>query len=475
MKIFDHYLIRQVNNTFCRCLAVTGLAVFFLASCNPHQDEKTAYDPNQPIELTSFHPDSGRIREMILLDGKNFGSDPSIIKVFFNEREAKVIGSTGTRILVAVPRMPGDTCTVTVEIGEQRKNYFNRFRYQVAASVTTVAGNGTGSPKIFDQGLDKTQLIPVYIGADKEFNIFVTDNGDNLLRINEEENLIQLIANAAQGFNHRCQISVNPRTNVIQMGAENAGNRDRFAFFDPKKSWAMTYKYIKEWDLNGYQLPAGAAPITPVPANHFETHHHCLFCEADEMYYTRYQSGALVRIDPDTWNAKIIGMTPVGIAYGLAFHPFNKNELWIAYDGVAEANTGAYAHSICRVNVLDETKGDNGILASLERLSGPSTAPDHRDGPLELAQFNVPRAISFDADGNLFIGDCNNHCVRMINTMSNPMTVETTIGIPGIAGMVNGNKEEARFNGLHGIATDAEGSVFVSDYRNNRVRKVAIE
>ena len=461
--------------TVLRCLMVTGLMAFFVSSCNEKDEGKAVYDPNQPVILTSFKPDSGRVREMVLLDGANFGRDTSLISVYFNERKAKVLGSTGERILVAVPRLPGDTCVLTVEIGDQRKSYNDFFRYQIAASVTTVAGNGIGNPKIFDQGLDRAQLIPVYIGIDMEDNIFVTDNGDNLLRIYEADNLIQLVATGAQGFNHRCQITVNPITNVIQMGAEGEGNRDRFAFFDPKKGWAMTYKYIREWDLNGYSLPSGAAPVSPAAPNHFETHHHCLYCEVDGMYYTRYQSGALVRIDPETWNAKIVGMTQMGIAYGLAFHPFNKNELWIAYDGVGEANTGAYAHSICRVNVLSEAVGEDGFLASFEKLSGPSNAPDHRDGPLPLAQFNVPRAISFDAEGNLFIGDCNNNCVRMINTMSDPMMVETTIGIPGVAGMVNGNKEDARFSGLHGIVTDSEGSVFVSDYRNNRVRKIAIE
>jgi hypothetical protein len=467
-----HFVMKSV---FLIVVFVMALMYTFI-SCNNNDSDVAVYDPNMPVVLTSFEPDSGRVREMVLLDGENFGSDTSIIKVFFNERQAKVIGSTGKRILVAVPRMPGDTCILTVEVGNQRKEYSNRFRYFIAASVTTVAGNGIGSPKVFDQGLDKAQLTPVYIGMDKEFNVFVTDNGDNLLRINESDNLIQLIANQAQGFNHRCQITVNPLTNVIQMGAENVGNRDRFAFFDPKKGWAMTYKYIRDWDLNGYTLPAGAAPVSPSPPNHFETHHHCLYCEADGMYYTRYQSGALVRINPETWNARIIGMTQMGIAYGLAFHPFNKNELWIAYDGVGEANSGAYAHSICTVNVLDETVNtENGFLASFLKMSGPSNAPDHRDGPLMQAQFNVPRAISFDADGNLYIGDCNNNCVRMINTMSDPMMVETTIGIPGVAGMVNGNKEDALFSGLHGIVTDAEGSVFVSDYRNNRVRKISIE
>jgi len=461
--------------------------VYAHVSCDNNDANVVVHDPNKQIVLTSFKPDSGRIREMVLLDGDNFGSDPSIIKVFFNEREAKVIGSTGKRILVAVPRLPGDTCILSVEIGKQRKEYSGEFRYKKEASVITIAGNGNRDPRIFDQGLERMQTQPMYIGADLDFNIFLGDQSDVLLRISEEENLLQIIATREQGFNHRCQVVVNPSTNVLQMGAEGNGNRDRFAFFDPKKGWAMTYKFIKEWDDNGYPRPDGfqGNPVNPSSGgnpNNFQTHYHCLYSPVDGKYYTRYHSGAIVRIDPDTWFAKIIGMTPMGIAYGMAMHPINGRELWIGYDGVADANTGIYAHSICKVDVIDETVGDeetpvgnSKILASFMKMSSPLYTAGHQDGLLNQARFFNIRGITFDPDGNLFVSEHGNSCIRMINTMSDPMTVETVIGIPGVAGFSDGPKETARFSGNHGLVSDKEGNVYVSDYNNNRIRKVAVE
>jgi len=470
--------------------AVLVMALMYaLITCDNNDSNVAVHNPDQSIVLTSFKPDSGRIREMVLLDGDNFGNDASIIKVFFNEREAKVIGSTGKRILVAVPRLPGDTCILSVEIGKQKKSYSGEFRYKKEASVITIAGNGIRDPRIFDQGLDKAQMQPMYIGADLDFNIFLGDQSDVLLRINEEENLMQIIATRDQGFNHRCQVIVNPSTNVLQMGAEGNGNRDRFAFFDPKKGWAMTYKFVKEWDDNGYTRPAHsgfiANPVNGAPSgspNSFETHYHCLYCPIDGMYYTRYHSGAIVRIDPDTWKAKIIGMTPMGIAYGVAMHPINQSEMWIGYDGVADANTGIYAHSISKVDVLDDRVGledtpvgNAKILASFQKLSAQSYVSGHRDGPLYQAQFFNIRGISFDPDGNLFISEHGNSDIRMVNTMSDPMMVETVIGIPGVAGYINGPKETARFSGNHGLVADQEGNIYVSDYNNNRIRKIAIE
>ncbi|MEN6324386.1 MAG: IPT/TIG domain-containing protein [Proteiniphilum sp.] len=449
---------------------IAGLAVFSLISCNNENVEKVVYDPNRPIELTSFHPDSGRIREMVLLDGENFGSDISNIKVFFNKTEAKVIGSTGTRILVLTPRMPGDTCTLSLKIGTQEKTYEKKFRYKVEASVTTLAGTGRNA-HVFDQGLDKCELRPVYIGADKEYNIFVTDDQDYLLRINTITNTLSVIATRDQGFNHRCQPYANPLTNVLQQGAEKAGNRDRFMFFDPRDGWAPKWKFIKSWDLNGCQLPSGG----PNNNLNYETHYQCLLCEADGMYYTRYTGGQIVRINPETWEAKIIGMTPIGVTYGAAFHPTRKSELWLGYDR-ADSPTGPEpANSLYTLDVTDETKGEENMLLSLKKMSGPVPPMGaHRDGPLSQSQFNSIRMINFDAGGNLFVGDARNHCIRMVNT--NTMMVSTIIGIPGVnSPFMDGVKEEATFNTPHGIVTDPDGVIYVTDYNNFRVRRIAIE
>ncbi|MDR2956314.1 MAG: hypothetical protein LBV43_14665 [Prevotella sp.] len=53
--------------------------------------------------------------------------------------------------------------------------------------------------------------------------------------------------------------------------------------------------------------------------------------------------------------------------------------------------------------------------------------------------------------------------------------VETIIGIPEQRGFKDGNKDEALFSEPHGIVTDAEGIIYVSDFANNRIRRIAIE
>lgn len=458
VSVFLHFLKRiSIKNAMAFLFLFSVVGCISFSSCSDDEDKGGTYDPEKPIKLTDFTPDSAGIAKMMLIDGENFGTDTSLIKVFFNRSQAVVLSSTGSRILTLVPRLPGDTCVISVQVGEQRKEFEKNFYYKIAASVTTIAGNGNSTLKT-DEGLDKSQLNPVYIGIDKDNNIFVTDASDKLLKLNEQENSIQILATSAQGFAHRATPITHPETQVLMMGCEGTGARDQFIFCDPKAGWVPKKMRIKEWDLNGFTQPG---------AN--ETHYFCVYCEVDGNYYTRYNSGQLVRIDPVTWSAKIIGLIPSGTAYGGAIHTINKSQLWLAYD----TNASDYNHSICTVDVIDETMDlDGKFLQSFKKLSG-ATNGDHRDGPLELAQFFKPRQINIDADGNLYVGEDGNHDVRMINT--NTMMVETIIGIPQSGGFKDGDREEAKFRNPHGIVTDAEGIIYLSDWGNKRVRRIAIE
>lgn len=53
-----------------------------------------------------------------------------------------------------------------------------------------------------------------------------------------------------------------------------------------------------------------------------------------------------------------------------------------------------------------------------------------RDGPIEDALFNYPKDIKFDNDGNMFVADYGNHCIRMISADN---IVTTVAGQPGVA------------------------------------------
>jgi hypothetical protein len=272
-----------------------------------------------------------------------------------------------------------------------------------------------------------------------------------LLKLNEKENSVMVVATEAHGMSLRFQPQEDPETGLIMMGGFGQGRRDIFLFVDPNEGWAPKSRYIKEWITNGYYPPA-------INSGEDEFHFHCLYCKADGYYYTRYSPGQLVKINPKTWVAEIIYMMPKGVTYGFAFHPKRPTELWVAYGRIDGGNL------LYTIDVTDPA----GTIKALNE-----TGQGHRDGRLNQALFNNMRQINFDSDGNLFIGDGGNHCIRKVDTEN--MTVETLIGIPESRGFRNGKKEDALFADPHGLITDSEGVIYIGDYDNNRIRRIAIE
>jgi IPT/TIG domain/NHL repeat len=97
--------------------------------------------------------------------------------------------------------------------------------------------------------------------------------------------------------------------------------------------------------------------------------------------------------------------------------------------------------------------------------------PGFVDGTGTAAKFNLPFGITIDASGNLYVGEINNNAIRKIT----PAGVVTTLaGNPnGYAGTQDGYGSSARFNSPVGLTTDAAGNVYVADFNNHRIRKVA--
>lgn len=91
------------------------------------------------------------------------------------------------------------------------------------------------------------------------------------------------------------------------------------------------------------------------------------------------------------------------------------------------------------------------------------------DGASASAQFNNPRGLAIDPQGNLIVADTGNHVIRRITPAGQ---VSLIAGTPRVSGRGDGAAASASFHGPSGLAVNAQGMVFVADTQNHVIRVI---
>jgi uncharacterized protein (TIGR03437 family) len=110
-----------------------------------------------------------------------------------------------------------------------------------------------------------------------------------------------------------------------------------------------------------------------------------------------------------------------------------------------------------------------GVVTVMAGTGSPGFGGD--GGPASQAMLNAPAGIAFDAQGTLYIADSGNNRIRIVTKDGNIRTIAGS-GLPGFAG--DGSTADfASFQNPLGVAVDGSGNVYVADAGNFRLRVLA--
>ncbi|MBW2613182.1 MAG: SMP-30/gluconolactonase/LRE family protein, partial [Deltaproteobacteria bacterium] len=136
--------------------------------------------------------------------------------------------------------------------------------------------------------------------------------------------------------------------------------------------------------------------------------------------------------------------------YGVAVN--DAGEIYIA-------DTGNF-----RIRKIDQ----EGIISTIAGTGESGYSGDN--GPATLARLYQPYDIALDGGGNLYIADTFNHRIRKVD----PQGIITTIAGNGVYGFRgdNGPAVQASLWNPSGIAVHDDGTLYIADMSNHRIRKV---
>ena len=134
----------------------------------------------------------------------------------------------------------------------------------------------------------------------------------------------------------------------------------------------------------------------------------------------------------------------------------------------ADANGNIYIADITN-NRIRKVDG-NGIITTIAGTGQEGSSGD--GGPAINAQLNRPEGVTVDSNGTVYIGDRKNYRVRKVDT-NGIITAVAGTGNPGYTGD-GGPAVQAEMRDVMHLVVDPNGNLYITDYKNHRIRSVVL-
>jgi type IX secretion system substrate protein/Big-like domain-containing protein/NHL repeat-containing protein len=338
-----------------------------------------------------------------------------------------------------------------------------------AQIITTVAGNGTMG---FIDGVPATAAElsgPVHLTLDSVGNIYITDQGNQRIRMVNTVGIISTIAGSGSyGFagdgsaatlaqmEHPYGVAVDAMGNVYFSDQDNY----RVRKVSPGIGGIITT--IAGTGTSGFFGDGGPATIA-----RFTNVLGIGIDHAGSIYLADFNADRIRKISPATGGIITTIAGKGGGIFGGDGGPATAAELAFPQDVAVDKIGNVYIadNNNQRIRKVDTV----GIIST---IAGNGTQGYSGDGiPATAAELNGPAGVAVDGCGNVYIADLGNKRVRKIEITG----IITTIAGNGTDG--DGGDGGPATAGLlsdpSSVKADRKGNIFIADGGNSRVRKIS--
>ena len=345
-------------------------------------------------------------------------------------------------------------------------------------TITTIAGSNGGFAygSTDGQGLSARFKHPSGITCDYSGNIYVIDQGNNLIRKIDSNSIVTTVAgNTNAGFIDGQGSNSQFNFNDVAQGTSKSGitsdiygnlfvsdtYNNRIRIITPTRPYSYSSPVLQASTLAGLG-PSGFINGVGREAQFYNPTG--VACDSSGNIYVGDRSNYVIRkITKDGVVTTFAGSGIQGSADGI-------NAASFSYINGLCIDSSSNIYVMDSENFVIRKVTPNGYVSTYAGSNGVNGYVDGLSGVARLT--NSMNGIAIDSSSNLYISDSTKYTVRKITPNG---TVSTIAGSNGVFGYVDAQGSAARFRDLYGgLVCDSYSNIYVCDYSNFRIRKIDV-